>query len=99
MSSSPLTDTPVDPRPARWRSPAGWSLRTRIVAILIVLLTALGLVVGATAEIFLRHQLYEQLDTRLDTALRPRPGGGNEPDNGFPRDNGGGFSPDSHPFL
>jgi two-component system, OmpR family, sensor kinase len=79
MSSSPPTETVID-RPARWRSPAGWSLRTRIVAIMIVLLTTLGIVVGATAEIFLRQQLYNQLDTRLDTALHPvRPGGGSQP--------------------
>src|SRR5689334_21313728 len=80
MSSSPPTDTAVH-RPARWRSPAGWPLRTRIVAILIVLLTALGLVVGATAEIFLRDQLYGQLDNKLRTAMHPAPGGKEKRDN------------------
>src|SRR4051794_34872029 len=94
MSSSPLTDAPVD-RPARWRSPAGWPLRTRIVATMIVLLTVLGLAVGGTAEIFLRKQLYDQIDTRVNDAQNrshfifnqqqdpggdPRgPGGGNFP--------------------
>ncbi|WP_433374114.1 ATP-binding protein [Actinoplanes sp. CA-142083] len=69
MSSSPLTDTPAD-RPARWRSPAGWPLRTRIVATMIVLLTVLGLAVGGTAEIFLRKQLYDQIDSKLSDAQR-----------------------------
>src|SRR4051812_434110 len=100
MSSSPLTDLSAD-RPARWHSPAGWPLRTRIVAILIVLLTALGLVVGTTAEIFLRHQLYDQVDSRLDKALHPQPPGGeNRSDGGgFPRGNRGGFPTDVGPFL
>jgi two-component system OmpR family sensor kinase len=43
-------------------------LRTRIVATLIVLLTVLGVAVGGTAEIFLRKQLYDQIDTKLDDA-------------------------------
>jgi two-component system OmpR family sensor kinase len=82
MSSSPPTEIALD-RPARWRSPAGWPLRTRIVAILIVLLTALGLVVGTTAEIFLRKQLYDQLDIKLSQTMHPLrkgPGPGVDPD-------------------
>jgi two-component system OmpR family sensor kinase len=63
MSSSPPTD--VAERPARWRSPASWPLRARLVAIMIVLLALLGLIVGATAQIYLRASLYTQLDTRL----------------------------------
>src|SRR4051794_18343849 len=94
MSSSPLTDLPAD-RPARWRSPAGWPLRTRIVAILIVLLTALGLAVGTTAEIFLRQQLYNQLDTKLNQILHPiRPNGsGNGNGNGPEDDPNPGWIP------
>jgi two-component system, OmpR family, sensor kinase len=76
MSSSPPTD--VAERPARWRSPASWPLRARLVAIMIVLLALLGLIVGATAQIYLRASLYTQLDTRLvdmnDRVLHP-PGG------------------------
>ncbi|GGQ67601.1 sensor histidine kinase [Couchioplanes azureus] len=76
-------------RPARWRSPAGWTLRTRLIALMVVLLTVLGLVVGATAEIYLHKTLYDRLDAQLreiaDRAQRrpprlpdglPRPGGG-----------------------
>jgi two-component system OmpR family sensor kinase len=76
MSSSPPTD--VAERPARWRSPASWPLRARLVAIMILLLALLGLIVGATAQIYLRSSLYTQLDTRLvemnDRVLH-RPGG------------------------
>src|SRR6185312_9597932 len=65
MSSSPPTEE-ATARPARWRSPAGWSLRARLVAIIIALLAVLGLVVGATAEVYLRATLYNQVDAQLD---------------------------------
>ncbi|MEU4422739.1 HAMP domain-containing sensor histidine kinase [Actinoplanes sp. NPDC024001] len=66
MSSSPQTDG----RPARWRSPAGWSLRARLVAIMIALLSVLGLVVGSTAEIYLYKSLHRQIDVELDDVSR-----------------------------
>ncbi|MEV4349440.1 HAMP domain-containing sensor histidine kinase [Actinoplanes sp. NPDC049596] len=76
MSSSPRTE-----HPARWRSPRGWPLRTRIVAIIITLLTILGLAVGTTAYVFLHDQLYSQVDEKLDGVSNPfRGGGGNRPD-------------------
>jgi two-component system OmpR family sensor kinase len=57
--------------PARWRNPASWSLRTRLVAIMIVLLAVLGLVVGATSEIYLHRTLYGRVDAQLtDASLR-----------------------------
>ncbi|GIM95550.1 sensor histidine kinase [Paractinoplanes toevensis] len=98
MSSSRLTESP-SPRPARWRRPAGWSLRTRIVATIIVLLTTLGVAVGGTAEIFLRKQLYDQIDTRLDTAMHP-----GRPSNQPQSPSGGVFKPPggfdtSRPFI
>ncbi|MBW6432795.1 HAMP domain-containing histidine kinase [Actinoplanes hulinensis] len=52
-------------RPSRRRGPAGWSLRTRIVAIMIALLSVLGLVVGGTAELYLHKSLHDQLDDDL----------------------------------
>nr|WP_246614238.1 HAMP domain-containing sensor histidine kinase [Actinoplanes bogorensis] len=61
--------------PSRWRSPAGWPLRTRIVAIIMVLLTILGLAVGGTAFFFLRNTLYAQVDAKLEVTGRG-PGGG-----------------------
>src|ERR1700759_2839663 len=85
MSSTQLTEV----RPARWRNPATWPLRTRLVAILIVLLSLLGILVGGTTEIFLRKTLYDGVDGRLDQAInfgRPAGRGGNfqpDPDSGF----------------
>ena len=64
-------------QPSRWRSPRGWPLRTRLVAIMIVLLAALGLLVGGTAEVYLRNTLYAQADARLDQVYSvSRRGGG-----------------------
>jgi two-component system OmpR family sensor kinase len=84
MSSSPLTDT----RP-RWRDVSGWPLRARLVALLVGLLLLLGLVVGATAEIYLRQALYHQADDRI-AALTVRTGGG--PDGGQPHGGQNGFN-------
>jgi two-component system OmpR family sensor kinase len=64
MSSSPPTDVAFASG-ARWRNPASWSLRTRLIAIMVALLAILGLIVGATTEIFLHKALYNQLDSRL----------------------------------
>ncbi|GIF12186.1 sensor histidine kinase [Actinoplanes teichomyceticus] len=72
-------------RPARWRSPTGWPLRTRLVAIMIALLAVLGLVVGGTAALYLKRSLHSQLDDQLDDARRlsrgfgPRPGDQQQP--------------------
>src|SRR3954469_19484546 len=89
MSSSPPIESnmtgprPAEKAPARWRDVAGWPLRARLVALMIGLLMMLGLVVGATAEIYLHKTLYEQLDTRL-TDMNDRaqhgPGGGFRPE-------------------
>ena len=62
-------------RPARWRSPAGWSLRTRLIAIMVALLTVLGLIVGGVAEIYLHKTLYDRVDNQL-TELSQRALGG-----------------------
>ena len=61
----PSTVTIPARRPARWRDPAGWSLRTRIVAIMIALLAVLGLVVGGTAELYLYNSLHRTIDREL----------------------------------
>jgi two-component system OmpR family sensor kinase len=65
MSSSRPTEVTAR-HPARWRSPAGWPLRSRIVAIMLILLTVLGIAVGITAEIALHKTLYDQVDAKLD---------------------------------
>ncbi|WP_433828248.1 HAMP domain-containing sensor histidine kinase [Actinoplanes sp. CA-015351] len=77
-----MTAADTRPRPARWRSPAGWPLRTRLVATMIALLAVLGLVVGSTAEIYLQKSLYSQLDGKLADAQKYATfgnGGGNKP--------------------
>jgi len=66
MSSSPRTELTSAARPARWFSPAGWPLRTRLVAIVITLMVLLGLIVGGTAEIYLHNSLYQQVDKKLN---------------------------------
>jgi two-component system OmpR family sensor kinase len=71
MSSA--ATTPAS-RPALWRNPAGWSLRTRIVATMIALLAVLGLVVGGTAELYLYKSLHQQIDADL-ADLEKRIGG------------------------
>src|SRR3569833_2326544 len=65
MSSSQPAEAPLRPR---WRSLGTWPLRTRLVAIMIALLCLLGILVGGTAEIFLRKTLYEQIDSKLRDA-------------------------------
>jgi two-component system OmpR family sensor kinase len=85
MSSSPPTDVVVENHVARWRDPAGWSLRGRLIAIMIALLAVLGIFVGASTEIFLHKALYDQADSKLqETAGRAQHFGGG----GFGRDDG-----------
>jgi two-component system, OmpR family, sensor kinase len=68
------TAAPAASRPARWRSPSSWPLRTRLVAVMTGLLVILGVVVGGTAEIYLHKVLYDRLDDQVtdagDRALR-----------------------------
>lgn len=75
MSSSPPTEAPV----RRW-NPAGWSLRARLVAVMVALLAVLGLVVGATAGIYLHKTLYDRVDAQVqevsDRAFPERRGPG-----------------------
>ncbi|GAB1644870.1 sensor histidine kinase [Krasilnikovia sp. MM14-A1259] len=71
MSSGPQAEVTA----GRWRHPSGWSLRARLVAIMIALLTVLGLVVGATAQIFLHKILYHQVDAQLSEAAQRAVGG------------------------
>jgi two-component system, OmpR family, sensor kinase len=98
MSSSPPTEAR---RRVRWRDPAGWPLRTRLVALMIVLLSMLGILVAGTTEVFLSKSLYDQLDSKLrDTQLRSIPylehindGSGQR----FPGGGGGGQGPSLQP--
>ncbi|HEU4422003.1 MAG TPA: HAMP domain-containing sensor histidine kinase [Pilimelia sp.] len=69
MSSSPPADNP----PARRRGPAGWSLRARLLLMLMALLAALCLVIGVTTQIAMRTVLINQLDERLGAAATRPP--------------------------
>jgi two-component system OmpR family sensor kinase len=93
MSSNPLIDLTGDAAPAepsgRWRSPSTWSLRARLVAALIALLAVLGLVVGATTEVYLRSTLYHQLDVKVTEALHRTQGSFGYQPNGVYRDSRG----------
>ncbi|GIF09404.1 HAMP domain-containing sensor histidine kinase [Actinoplanes siamensis] len=71
------------PRPARWRSPAGWPLRTRLVATMIALLAVLGLVVGGTAELYLKRSLSRQVDLKLAETMKFAVRGGGSGDKGW----------------
>ncbi|MEX5633529.1 sensor histidine kinase [Parafrankia sp. FMc2] len=49
----------------RWRGPAGWSLRTRLLALLLALLAVMSAVIVLVTVVALRGVLVEQLDDRL----------------------------------
>src|SRR4051812_33415813 len=92
MSSSPPTEAR---RRIRWRDPAGWPLRTRLVTLMIVLLSMPGILVGASAEVFLRKTLYDGVDARLDQAMNFGRPGGNHGNDDLP---GPDLSFFDHPF-
>jgi two-component system OmpR family sensor kinase len=83
----PTENRPQEGRPVRdWQHPAGWSLRTRLVAAMMALLALVCLVVGVTTGIGLQRALLGQKDKQLEAAMDivrepggPRRGGGNRP--------------------
>src|SRR4051794_31443897 len=93
MSSSPPTDpTAAAPR-ARWPATAGWSLRARLVAAMVILLGITCVIVGITTEITLRNALYDRIDHQLTAAASRSP-------QSFGGDRGGadgGYNPDLAP--
>jgi two-component system OmpR family sensor kinase len=84
MRSAASTRRAAVPRPALWRDPAGWPLRTRIVATMIALLAVLGLVVGGTAELYLYTSLHKTIDNDLDELSKRLKGAPNSDKGGFP---------------
>lgn len=69
MSSSPPGDHRGVPAPAATPGPtAGWSLRTRLLAMLIVLLAAVCVVIGVGTQVALRQHLTAQIDNQLEGA-------------------------------
>lgn len=82
--------------PAHALHPSRWPLRTRIVAGVVILLTAMSLVIGGVSVLFLDRYLQNQLRTQLDSAasrsLAPRNGDGDGDRGGF---RGSGYGPQS----
>ncbi len=54
----------------RWRTPSRWTLRARLVAVLVVLITGVTLLIGAASLIALNRQLTRQLDDQLTNATQ-----------------------------
>lgn len=80
MSSSPPTDLPVPTSappspPSRRRSPAGWSLRARLVCGMVTLLAVAFVVVGATTIVTLNEALFDRIDKQLTAAATRSPRG------------------------
>src|SRR5690348_6853739 len=55
-------------RPSRWRGPAGWTLRTRLLAALVALLAGVSVVIGLVSVLALNSFLLGRLDTELASA-------------------------------
>src|SRR5262245_56271103 len=73
------------PRAEATRRGRAWTLRARLLAMLILVLAAVCVAVGVTTAVVLRNNLIDQTDTRLDGARDRilaeqidyhRPGGG-----------------------
>ena len=68
MSSNRRSD-----RGRLWR-PTGWSLRTRLVLILVSLLAVVSVAIGVTTTVALRQFLVERVDAQLTAEPGPRDG-------------------------
>jgi two-component system OmpR family sensor kinase len=87
MSSSPPTESPpTDQHRAAHRARLrGWSLRAKLVATVLGLLTLICVVFGVTTQLALRQFLLNQTDNRLTTALGPGPRGNQGDNQGRPQ--------------
>lgn len=72
MSSSPPADAPATPG---GRGPSRWSLRTRLMVAMILLLALGFLVVGVTTVVTLNNALYQRIDSQLTAAAGRAPQG------------------------
>ena len=76
MSSSRLSETRQQthdtPRQtlARLRTPRSWTLRSKLVASMLVLFAVVTLVTGAATTVALRNVLYSQVDNELRQSLQ-----------------------------
>ncbi|MFZ0157514.1 MAG: ATP-binding protein [Kineosporiaceae bacterium] len=56
--------------PPRWRTPSRWTLRARLVAVLVTLIAGVTLLIGAASVVALNRQLTRQLDEQLASATQ-----------------------------
>ena len=73
MSSNPSPETaPPEAAPPVWRRGiAGWSLRRRLVATVLVLLTLVSVAVGVATEVALYHFMVGRMDEQLHKFAKP----------------------------
>lgn len=64
------TGTGLDGRPRRRARLAGWSLRSRLTAMVVVLIAIVCVAAGLATEVALRSFLFGQLDGQVDRAAR-----------------------------
>jgi two-component system OmpR family sensor kinase len=98
MSTSPTAGVeflePAPPSTARWWHPSTWTLRSKLVASMLLLFTVMTLVIGAASVLSLDRTLTTQLDDQLRSSLGRIPPqlGGTASTTGTPRDTDGDFA-------
>ncbi len=80
--------------PHRWRRPAQWTLRTRVLAALVALLAAVSVVIGVVSVLSMNSFLLDRLDDQLALAGgRAQPGPGDDTRSGERGGDGGDRPP------
>ncbi|HEU4999003.1 MAG TPA: HAMP domain-containing sensor histidine kinase [Lapillicoccus sp.] len=64
----PPTSTSTTSRP-RWASPGSWTLRSKLVASMLILFTVVSLISAAATVIFLKQSLTGQVDQQLQSSI------------------------------
>jgi two-component system OmpR family sensor kinase len=63
-------------------TPARWSVRARLIAVLVILLAVVGTAVGVVTQLTLQRMLVDQVDEQLTAAAARSAGGSNRPSSG-----------------
>src|SRR5215207_9427485 len=63
------TVAPAVPPRRRWSSPGSWTLRSKLVASMLVLFTVVSIVTGAATIVFLGRYLGSQTDQQLQVSI------------------------------
>ena len=63
------TAAPAPRSRPRWLSPGSWTLRSKLVASMLVLFTVVSVVTGAATVLFLRQVLIGQVDQTLQNSI------------------------------